>query len=209
VRKLKVDNVRERILSRSEIEDLLEAVSDDWLLNLFVRLSLSTAARKSTILNIKKRDVNMQNETILLKDFKNESTYNGFIMDDDLKMLLKNRISAIGSDDLIIGDVAISDMERHISRKMSVIFYDLFNYDVDETQKDFRKRKVVTHTLRHTVLSHLAMNGESPYVIKQISNHKTMVMVERYIKLSPTMGKAPMQKLWNFSPTPSSPSVLV
>lgn len=209
VSKLKVDNKRERILNRKEIDDLLEAVSDDWILNLFVRLSLSTAARKSTILGIKKRDVNMENETITLKDFKNNSTYNGFIADVDLKRLLKNRLNFIDSDELVVSEKGLSDIEGYISRKLSTIFYDLFNSNVDETQRDFRKLKVVIHTLRHTVLSHLAMSGQSPYVIKQISNHKTMVMLERYIKLSPEMGKTPMQNLWNFSPIPPSSSDLL
>lgn len=209
VGKLRVDNKRERILSRKEIDDLLEAVSDDWILNLFVRLSLSTAARKSTILGIKKRDVNMENETITLKDFKNNSTYNGFIADVDLKRLLKNRLNFIDSDELVVSEKGLSDIEGYISRKLSTIFYDLFNSNVDETQRDFRKLKVVIHTLRHTVLSHLAMSGQSPYVIKQISNHKTMVMLERYIKLSPEMGKTPMQNLWNFSPIPPSSSDLL
>ena len=59
VSKLKVDNKRERILTKSEVEDVLDAVAENWILNLFVRISLSTAARKGTVLNIKKCDVNL------------------------------------------------------------------------------------------------------------------------------------------------------
>lgn len=204
VKKLRVDNKRERILNTDEIEELLESISDNWILNLFVRLSLSTAARKSTIFNIKKRDVDIINQSITLKDFKNDSTYVGYIMDDELKRLLINRMKNIGNDDFIVSDRDISDLDRYISRKLNVIFYDLFNYDIDETQRDYRKQKVVIHTLRHTVLSHLAMNGESPYVIKQISNHKSMDMVNRYVKLNPTLGKKPIQNLWNLPTTPQS-----
>ncbi len=198
--KLKVDNRRERILSVNEIEDLLEAVSDNWLVNLFVRLSLSTAARKSTILRIRKIDVNLDNGTMILKDVKTNSTYVGFINDDELKQLLINRMNMIGDNDFLLSEFNIKGMDRYLSRHLSTIFYDLFNYGLDETDKNYRKIKVVTHTLRHTVLSHLAMNGESPYVIRQISNHKSMDMVDRYVKLSPSLGKNPIQNLWK--PTP-------
>lgn len=201
ISKLKVDNKRERILSVNEIEDLLEAVSDDWLANLFVRLSLSTAARKSTILRIKKCDVSLDNGTMVLKDVKTNSTYVGFINDDELKQLLKNRMDMIGNNDLLISEFNIKDMDRYLSRQLSTIFFDLFNYELDENDSNYRKIKVVTHTLRHTVLSHLAMNGESPYVIRQISNHKSLSMVDRYVKLNPTLGKNPIENLWKTTPS--------
>ena len=93
IKKLKVDNKRERILSKSEVVELLESVEDNWILNLFVRLSLSLGGRKSTILNIKKCDVVLEDRKIVLKDFKNDSTYDGWINDDILYELLKNRMN--------------------------------------------------------------------------------------------------------------------
>ena len=77
---------------------------------------------------------------------------------------------------------------------MNRIFYSLSNQQLDN-QND-RKNKVVIHTLRHTVLSHLAMNGESIYTIKSISNHKSIQMLDRYVKLNPTIGKKPIENLW-------------
>jgi len=196
INKLTVDNKRERILSVHEIEELLEASADDWIVNLFVRLSLSTAARKSTILKIKKSDVNLDNGTIILKDIKTNSTYTGFINDEELEQLLQNRMNTIGTNDLLISEFNIKDMDGYLSRQLSTIFFNLFNHGLDKTDKNYRKNKVVTHTIRHTVLSHLAMNGASPYVIKQISNHKSMDMIDRYVKLDPTLGQKPIQNLW-------------
>ncbi|MCT7483313.1 tyrosine-type recombinase/integrase [Aliarcobacter cryaerophilus] len=95
----------------------------------------------------------------------------------------------IGNDDKIIMVDGVRDITKYISRKMSNIFYDLFNYDLDEEDKDYRKKKVVIHTLRHTFLSHLGLNGVSPFEIKQLSNHKSLQMVERYVKLHPQSGK--------------------
>jgi integrase len=192
--KLKVDNKRERILTKSEVGDLLEAVSHNWILNLFVRLSLSTSGRKSTILNIKKCDVDLEDRRITLKDFKNDTTYNGYINDDTLYNLIKNRMDIIDDNQYLLSSGDYKDLDRYISREMNSIFYYLFNHKL-QSQND-RKNKVVIHTLRHTVLSHLAMNGESVYTIKSISNHKSISMLERYVKLNPIIGKTPIENLW-------------
>jgi integrase len=100
----------------------------------------------------------------------------------------------IGDNEFLLQSGDYKDLDRYISREMSSIFYSLFNHKL-ESQND-RKNKVVIHTLRHTVLSHLAMNGESVYTIKSISNHKSMEMLDRYVKLSPNLGKKPIQNLW-------------
>ncbi|WP_319577451.1 site-specific integrase [uncultured Desulfobacter sp.] len=190
IKKLKVDNNRQKFLSQNEINDLLECVKSEPTLYLFTKLSLSTGGRFQSILSIKKRDVNLTDKIITLKDYKNESTYNGYICDNELSDLLKTKMSLIGNNDYVVFDNGIKDMRKYISRKMSSIFYELFNiYDLDETDKDYRKHKVVIHTLRHTFLSHLALKGTSPFEIKQLSNHKSLKMVERYAKLNPDSGK--------------------
>lgn len=175
VTKLKVDNKRERILTKSEISELLDSVEDNWILNLFVRLSLSIGGRKGTILNIKKCDVNLEDRVFTLKDFKNDTTYYGYFSDDTLFELVKNRMEMIGDNDFLISSKDYKDMDRYIGREMNKIYYYLFNYKL--TNQNDRKNKVVNHTLRHTVLSHLAMNGESVYSMKTISNHKTLTML--------------------------------
>ena len=195
VQKLRVDNKRERILNRSEIDELLEAVEDNWILNLFVRLSLSLGGRKQTILNIKKCDVDLENRMFTLKDFKNNSTYFGYFSDEHLFELVKNRMDMIGDNDVLLQSGDYKDLGLYIGREMRKIFFYLFNHKLAD-QND-RKNKVVVHTLRHTVLSHLAMNGESIYTIKAISNHKSIQMLDRYVKLSPNVGKEPIANLWN------------
>jgi integrase len=138
--------------------------------------------------------VDLEDRRFTLKDFKNDTTYNGYMSDDTLYELVKNRMDMIGDNEFLLQSGDYKDLDRYISREMSSIFYSLFNHKL-ESQND-RKNKVVIHTLRHTVLSHLAMNGESVYTIKSISNHKSMEMLDRYVKLSPNLGKKPIQNLW-------------
>lgn len=189
IKKLRVDNIREKFLNNKEIADLLKRVEADPLLYLFTKLALSTGGRLQTILDIRKRDIDLENGIITLTDHKNGSTYKGYICDDELSDLLRFRMSLISNNDCVLYENGISDVRRHISRKLNVVFYDLFNYDLDQTDANYRKHKVVIHTLRHTFLSHLAIKGTSPLVIKRLSNHKSMDMVERYAKLNPSAGK--------------------
>jgi integrase len=196
LKKLKVDNKRERFLSKSEIIALLNYIGDDPTLFLFTKLALSTGARFQTLLNIRKMDVNLENRLLTLKDFKNESTYNGYITDDDLFDVLSNRMKVIGASDYLIREDGVRDISKYISRKMSSAFYDLFNYELDPTDTDYRKRKVVIHSLRHTMLSHLGLKGVSPFEIKQLSNHKSLSMVERYVKLNPESGREKVEGLY-------------
>jgi integrase len=196
LRKLKVDNKRERFLSKTEIIALLNYIGDDPTLFLFTKLALSTGGRFQTILNIRKIDIDLENRIITLKDFKNESTYNGYVTDDDLFEALSNKIKMIGAYDCLIREDGVRDISKYISRKMSSAFYDLFNYELDPTDKDYRKRKVVVHSLRHTMLSHLGLKGVSPFEIKQLSNHKSLSMVERYVKLNPESGRDKVEDLY-------------
>lgn len=59
------------------IDELLkfkEEITDNDVLLQFVGLALNTGGRLQTILNIQKKDINLTNNTVTLKDIKNEST---------------------------------------------------------------------------------------------------------------------------------------
>ena len=186
---LKLDNKRERYLEVEEINELLEEVKnishDIWL---FIKISLSTGARVGTVMNIKKKDIKLSTNKIVLKDFKNTSTYNGFISDDELYEALENRIKNIKANDLII------QKERYyIEETLRPILNNLFNNDL---KKDDRKNRVVLHTLRHTFASHLAINGTPILTIKSLMNHSSIEMTMRYAHLAPDSGLVEVRKLY-------------
>jgi len=74
IHKPSVNNRRERVLSKEEIDKVFNEIQSDFTLTIFFALGLSTAARKSTILNYKVKDVNLENKTLMSYDFKNESS---------------------------------------------------------------------------------------------------------------------------------------
>jgi len=185
---LKVDNKRERFLNLEEIKALLDHVAENETLNLFTRLSLSTGGRASTIMNIKKKDVDVENHTINLYDFKNSSSYKGFIT-NDLLPIIKNLLPHLKINDYLITTYAMDTIQH----KMKAILDDLFNEGLKSNDS---KNRAVTHTLRHTFASQLAMNGTPIYTIQKLMNHKDINMTLRYAKLAPDNGKNEVKGLY-------------
>ncbi len=185
VKRFKSDPIRERYLSKEEIDILLKDISKNETLNIFTRLALSTGARKETILNIQLKDLNLKDRTINLSDFKNGTAYKGFISDSLLKHL-KNHIKNLTANTYIVGKKLKKYEGKYLHYKMKPIFDTLFNEGLDE--KD-NKNRVVIHTLRHTFASHLAINGTPIFTIQKLMNHKDITMTMRYAKLAPDSGK--------------------
>ena len=188
IKSLKIDNQRERFLSMDEITALLSNVKDDDTLNLFTRLSLSTGARLATVINIKKKDVDLGNHTVNLYDFKNATSYKGFLT-DDLIPIIEDIFPQLKVNDQLISGYA-ADTIQH---KMKIILDELFNQGLKSNDA---KNRAVTHTLRHTFASQLAMNGTPIFTIQKLMNHKDINMTLRYAKLAPDNGKFEVKGLY-------------
>lgn len=174
-RMLKVDNERKRYLSLSECDELLsmcKAEKEAWL---FVKFSLCTGARARSILNIKKQDVNLEKNEIMLSDFKRNNTYVGYF-DDELKQFLGEFLAKKKPGASLI---KLDYMQTY--KKISK-YLDKFN---DGLARDDRKNRVVLHTLRHTFASHLALKGADILAIKVLLNHANIEHSKRYTHLTP------------------------
>lgn len=187
VKRVNVDNRRERYLTLEEINLLLNEVIHEEYLYIFVQLALQTGGRLGTILSITKKDIKLESNTVQLKDHKNNTTYLGFY-NDELKYLLKKRIEKLNANDFIIdrGEQVIKD-------RLTKIYNKYFNIGL---ANDDRKNRVVTHTLRHTFASHLAIKGTPIYTIQKLMNHKDITMTLRYAKLAPDSGKEMVLELY-------------
>ena len=130
---IKVDNKRERYLTKSEIKELLEKLKNLPELLLFTKLPLNTGGRLNTILSIQKKDLNLEHNSVTLTDHKNVCTYTGYY-DDELKYYLKNNIENLYPNDNIIKyhQVTLSNKLRKLNFndadiKEFATFYDLNN----------------------------------------------------------------------------------
>jgi len=180
VTKYKVDNKRERFLSNEEIDLLLENTKFHTNVDRACRLSLSTGGRLSTVLLVKKKDIDISNRTVKLIDVKSGGeSYVGYLHPkyfpdfdflDDLK-----------DNDLVVSDKGKSicySRYQHIFKKVAD---PLFNLELD---KDDRKNRVVFHTLRHTFCSLLATNNTPIVTIQRLVHHKDISSTLRYSKLT-------------------------
>ena len=184
----KLDNKRERYLNKQEIDKLLDFVKHDEDCYIFVLLSLSTGGRLATIMNISKKDIDFENNSVQLKDFKNEGTYYGFFNDDVKELLLKIAKRLKVNDKVIKSNM---DRVRYYVGKQAM--NKLFNAGLKPTD---RKNRVVVHSLRHTFASHLALKGASIITIKNLMHHKNIEMTLRYSHLMPDAGKDLVMNLY-------------
>ncbi|HFQ61475.1 MAG TPA: site-specific integrase [Epsilonproteobacteria bacterium] len=186
IKEQKIDNRRERFLTKDEVKLLLDTVKSDHQLYLFTLIALSTGARSGSILNITKKDVEISNALLTLTDSKNNTTYKGFF-NGSLQEILTKEIKFLKKNDYIL-----TLPERTLRRKMKKILDKLFNQDLE---KDDRKNRVVIHTLRHTFASQLAINGTPIFTIQKLLNHKDIKQTMRYAKLAPDSGMDMVQAM--------------
>ena len=174
----KVDNQRVRYLSLDEIELLIKRVAEHKDVYLFTLLSLSTGARLSDVYSLKKKQFNLTNKTVTIKNTKGKTTYQAF--------LTKRVLKVLDLEELEPNDILFTVSKRVIERYMKKVFDELFNVGLDA--KD-AKNRVVIHTLRHTFASQLAIANTPIYVIKKLLDHKNIEDTLRYAKLSPENGR--------------------
>lgn len=186
VKKFKINNNRERFLSLDEIKKLEDSVQDDEALKIFVSLALSTGARLMGIMSIKKKDISLEKNEVIINDFKNNSKYIGFL-NNKTKNIIKKRIEHIGDDERLVPKGI-----RFITEALRAVLNNLFNEGITD-----RKQKVVIHTMRHTFASHLAIKGVPIQIIQKLLNHKDIKMTMRYAHLMPQSGKEYVENLWS------------
>ncbi len=178
-----IDNKRERFLSKEEIHNLLEkAKAKDNLTYIFTILALTTGGRLNTICSIQKKDINLSKRAIILKDFKNNETYKGYIKNEYFA-LIKEHIKNLKPNDLILGS---GDIIKQVQRRLRPILNDLFNQNLDSHD---RKNRVVIHSLRHTFASQLIANNVPIFVVKELMNHSDIKMTMRYVTVDEDFGQ--------------------
>lgn len=179
VRKNKERANKDRYLTPDEIERLLQACKNYELKTenynnetyLFVLTALTTGARYSEIHNLKWKDIDFQHRQFYFLNTKNKEN-RGVPMSEAIYQELRQfqKVRNIKSDYLW----TTKDGKNLID--MRVRFYKVLELAKIENCR--------FHDLRHTVASHIAMNGGSLLDIAQITGHKTMQMVKRYSHLT-------------------------
>lgn len=180
------DVIRERFLSIEEIQLLYKSVAHDDILQLFVIIALTTGARRTSVFNIKKKDINIQNLFINIRDTKNSSTYKVFITPELFPLINKKFQTLCSQNSFLFSINEVKVCDATIIKKIKKILDALFNQGLHKSDS---VNRVVVHTLRHTFASHLAIQGTPLEKIRVLLNQKNWKTTARYAKLSPDNGR--------------------
>ncbi len=175
VKRLPEAEGRVRYLSDKERVALLNATgeSDHPYLNCMVLIAITTGARKSEILGLAWRDIDLAKGRAVLIKTKNKErralTLVPLVV-DELKKLKKVRVLGVNS-------VFVYPSTGRVSLNRFEAAWKAAKKEAGVT--DFR-----FHDLRHTAASYMAMNGATTSEIAAVLGHKTLQMVKRYSHLS-------------------------
>jgi len=186
VKKPVADNRRMRFLTHEESQMLLDEIRVHSVITYRITLiSLHCGLRFGEISGLKWQDLNLQDDTILIRNPKNGQTRVAFMSEDVKAMLLEMELGKAG--DFVFQNTGkkerigeISDTFKRAVNKLKL------NESIDDS-----RLKVVFHTCRHSFASWLVADGADLFTVRELLGHKSIAMTERYSHLSPgTLRKA-------------------
>jgi len=165
----KENNKRLRYLEPEEINRLLQECSEH--LRPIVILALNTGMRLGEILNLKWRDIDLDQKLIYIIHTKSG---------EKREVPLNNLL------------VKLLEKMKKTSENNDYVFSHKNGLPYNRVYKGFKsacKRANIEdfrfHDLRHTFASHLVMNGVDLKTVQELLGHKTFTMTLRYAHLSP------------------------
>ncbi|EGF31261.1 site-specific recombinase, phage integrase family [Oxalobacteraceae bacterium IMCC9480] len=166
---------RVRFLSSDELPLFLKACRDSANSHLYlaVVLALTTGGRKSEVMSLRWRQIDMKRRTAMLGDTKNGDARALPLSGEALALLQASATVRALDDDRLFppkprGKSEFMDLRAPFDGALKVAGITDFHW----------------HDLRHTAASYLAMAGTSPLEIAKVLGHRTMAMVARYSHLS-------------------------
>lgn len=181
VRKLKEGRGRRRILTSEEEQRLLDAATESsWpMMRLFLRVLMTTAARKSEVLNLRWKDIRFEDSVAVLPTSKNDEARALPLVADVRVALAQAKVERPQGTDLVFFD------PRHPTRPKNV---DAVWQAVREragllADREDRLDQVVLHSTRHTAVTKMIKGGANIAQAAAVSGHKTLAMLKRYTHL--------------------------
>lgn len=181
VRKLTEGSGRTRILTAEEEDRLIaEAERSTWPpMALFLRLALTTGARKSELLRLRWTDIDLDRRIAVLP-----KTKNGEARTLPLVQSVRDELKAAKKVQPLASDLVFFDPKNPIRPKV-----------VETVWKHVRQRagleadradsldRVVLHSTRHTAATKLIRGGANLIQAAAVTGHKTVSMLSKYTHL--------------------------
>ncbi|RLD98465.1 MAG: site-specific integrase [Aquificota bacterium] len=175
-----LNNQRIRFLSYEEADALLKDVKKrSQRAYEMCLLSLHTGMRIGEITALRWRDIDLESQSIVIRDPKNRETRRAYMSEAVAEMFKRKEQGAPG--DLVFKTKDGKLLNNSAPKAFLSAVKALGLNDGVSDPRD----KVTFHTLRHTFASWLAIEGTPLLTIKELLGHKTLAMVQRYAHLSP------------------------
>ncbi|MBA6398241.1 site-specific integrase [Colwellia sp. BRX10-4] len=155
--------IREKVINNEQLEHILDEVPHKY--HAYFRLLMETACRRSELLYLKTSWVDLSKRVIHLPA---EITKTGTAREVPLS---KKAIEII--EPLL--NIGRKELFRWKGESMTQCFV--------RAAKRLGYKDVVIHTLRHSCLSHYGRLGFSVFQLRAISGHRSVRMLERYVKV--------------------------
>lgn len=181
VSKLEEANGRRRILTAEEEDKLIaEAERSSWpAMALFLRLALTTGARKSELRNLRWSDIDLNRRVAVLPKTKNgEQRTIPLVMSVRDALTQAKKVRPLNSD-LVFFDPKkperpkpIDSVWKHVRSRAGL-----------EADREDSLDRVVLHSARHTAATKLIAGGANVIQAAAVTGHKTVGMLKRYSHL--------------------------
>lgn len=172
IKRLKEDSGRIVYLTTDQITKLIEAAKEDQCPYIypFIVIGLGTSMRRTEILSIQLKDINLDKRVIYIPKAKAGAREQP--MPQYLADFLRGYIATAKPDQvwLFPAKLSASGRTENIEKQFRRVV----------TRAGLDPKEVVRHTLRHTAITHLVQAGVDLPTVQRISGHRTLQMVVRY-----------------------------
>lgn len=176
-----VNNRRMRYLTTEESETLLEEIKARSLQTHDIcLLSLNTGMRAGELFSLKWGDVDLDRETLIIRDPKNNQNRHAYLNDRAKKMFLRRKNNGPHK----AKDFVFIDRNGKKTKEVSNVFMravDKLGLNKNVVDK---RDKLTFHCLRHSFASQLIERGVDLYTIKELLGHRYFQTTARYSHLS-------------------------
>jgi site-specific recombinase XerD len=159
------------VLTQREVKQLIDAVKNPGH-KLMVELMYSAGLRVSELVNLKAKDLELDNWHGWVRHGKGNKD-RAFVIARKIKDRLAKKVSKLEQEDYLF-----SGNEGHISQRT------IQEIIKDATKKASIKKKVHCHTLRHSFATHLIENGNSVSSVQSLLGHNNVNTTMVYVHLA-------------------------
>lgn len=189
----KLNNARERFLSKDEAEQLLAALRETSIqVSQTASSSLYTGMRLREVFGLKWKDIDFDHNLITILDTKNSESRKVFITPPVREILKELHIGEPGN-------FLFTNNKGEQLKTLSKTFWRTVKKLGLNDGIDDNRQQVSFHSLRHTFASWAVMSGTPLFHLAKALGHKTTAMAERYSHLAPDSQRLAFEKVAEFS----------